>query len=99
MDEFVPEPSSFKIISLRLSNAMITSGLQDKIEQGMDRDKPPVHSAQSFHENLETRINFSLFKKPRREMRIHNACTAFSHQSILIVLTHDRIKRFDPRPF
>src|SRR5262245_420041 len=99
MEKFVPEPSSFKISLLHLSNDMITPGLQYEIKQGMDWDKPAVHFAQSFHENLEPRIYFSIFKKSCREMRIHNASAAFPHQSVLVFLADDCIKRFDSRPF
>ena len=87
MQEFVPEPPSFKIISLHLCDAVHTSDLQDKIKKGMDRDKPPIHAAKPFQERLESPVELAAPNKTFGEMRVHNASTAFSHQFVLIVLS------------
>ena len=42
---------------------MMASDFQKKVQQGTDRDKPTVHLADSFQEELEPQVNLAIFEK------------------------------------
>ena len=98
MGDLVPQPTSFKITSVRGSDYLIASDSQNEVQKHMYRHEPPVHSTQALQELFKSVVDLTIENKSFGKMRIHDACTAFVLQSFLISLTYHGIKGIDIRP-
>lgn len=92
MTDLVPHPSAFERLPLALSNDVIASREKNVIQQCAHGNEPPIHSTQSLHKLSKPPIYYPVLQKPVGKMSVHNARTPLISQSVLIALTHGRVK-------
>jgi hypothetical protein len=93
MDDLMPDPSSFKTTPLGMSDDMAPPRLEHEIKKGADRDEPPIHLTQPFHQHFKSSVDSPSVQKTFGKMCIHNGSTTFCHQSFLVLLIRERSER------